>query len=604
MVTRPSRIGSAPVGKYVLEVGAHAGSFAQFASGHARADKAQARRNAAALRAAFAEPNPPREPHRPLEAVEKLETTADAVTDRVEHAHRLFKAAAEDRLFDGKLLTGEIGALLGLLERLDREGRYEEQIRLAKALHGLCVLAFRWLDLLRSLRTALAAAGATGDEAAQAWALNELGALHLCAGDPKKAEEHLERALELQQRLGDAAGRCATRHNLDSTRRDIARPVQVAAPRRLIALGGVVGALAFFGAGGAALGLTTGGGDGTDPVATVSLTIETRGEGDGSVSGDGIECGTDCEEELARGASMTLTAEAAAGSKFVRWDGVDCEEGSRAETCTLRVDDDLTAVAVFERQAPATRNVEVDIRGDGDGAVVADGIDCGADCEEKLPDGTTLTLTAEPDDGSRFVRWRGVECDEGQRADTCTLRVENDLTAVAVFGRLPRTSRLSVEIGGGGNGSVSADGIACGDDCEEELLAGTTLRLRAQPDDASVFVRWRRVACDEDSRQEVLCTFTIDADVSVVALFEPAVFLRVDVSGLGGVTTDVPGIDCGDGCFKFVRGTSIAISPEPGPGWFFTSWGDEACAGSETDVCFLTIVEDVTVVPVFDEPEP
>jgi len=240
VVTRPSITGSAPIGKYALEVGAYAGSFTQFASTSSRAEKSQARKNAVALRAALAEADEGGQSHTPLEAVEQVNQTADAVTVRVEHANKLFKAVAEDRLFDRNLLTGEIGALLGLLDRLDREGRYEEEIRVAKALHGLCVLAFRWLDLVRSLRSALAAARALGDEAGQAWALNELGALHLCAGDPKKAEEYLEEALGLQQTLGDAAGRCATRHNRDSARRDVARPVQIGAPRRFLTPGGVV----------------------------------------------------------------------------------------------------------------------------------------------------------------------------------------------------------------------------------------------------------------------------------------------------------------------------------------------------------------------------
>ena len=344
MVTRSSITGSAPVGKYALEVGAYAGSLAQFGSTPSRADKAQARKNAAAVRAALAEPEEPREP---LEAVEKLEDIADAVTDRVEHANKLFKAVAEDRLFDRNLLTGEIGALLGVLDRLDREGRYDEEIRLAKALHGLCVLAFRWLDLVRSLRSALAAARAAGNEAAQAWALNELGALHLCAGDPKKAEEYLDRALELQKTLGDAAGRCATRHNLDNARRDIARPVQIGAPRRLIALGGVVAALGLFAAGGAALGAITGGSAAAD-APTVTLTVEARGEGSGSVVGRGIDCGIDCTEEFADGTIVTLTAAADNGWDFYEWQGVACDERSQfGATCTFTVKADVQVVAQF-----------------------------------------------------------------------------------------------------------------------------------------------------------------------------------------------------------------------------------------------------------------
>lgn len=242
MSMNPAIAASAPVGKYTLEVGAYAASSAQFAPSRSKPDKAQALANARALRAALAKPETA-EPVTPLEELEQIEASGRAVTDRVEHANNLFKAAAENRLLDRDVLTGEIGALLGLLHRLDREGRYEEEIRVAKALHGLCVLAFRWLDLLRSLRAALAAARAAGDEAAQAWALNELGALHLCAGAPRKAREHLEEALALQEKLGDVAGRCGTRHNLDSARRDIARPIQMKAPRPLVAVGSAVGSV-------------------------------------------------------------------------------------------------------------------------------------------------------------------------------------------------------------------------------------------------------------------------------------------------------------------------------------------------------------------------
>ena len=273
------------------------------------------------------EPQSTRAAQASVEALEELEVTADAVTDRVEHANRLFKAAAEDRLLDPGLVTGEIGALLGLLDRLDREKRYAEEIRVAKALHGLCVLAFRWRDLVRSLRSTLRAAQAVGDESGQAWALNELGALHLCAGAPKQAAECLERALELQERLGDVAGRCATRHNLDNATRDATRPVQIGASRRLVAVGAVLGALALFGGGGAALGFVVGDARGdpspsgsTETLAqTAVLTVELDGGGSGAVVGQGIDCGDDCEEELAEGASLTLTAEADEGSVFARW---------------------------------------------------------------------------------------------------------------------------------------------------------------------------------------------------------------------------------------------------------------------------------------------
>ena len=55
MSTRAPITWSAPVGRYSFEVGAYAGSFAHFAPDSPKTDKAQARKNATALRSALAE---------------------------------------------------------------------------------------------------------------------------------------------------------------------------------------------------------------------------------------------------------------------------------------------------------------------------------------------------------------------------------------------------------------------------------------------------------------------------------------------------------------------------------------------------------------------
>jgi Big-like domain-containing protein len=192
----------------------------------------QARKNAAAVRSALAEDEA--DSFRSLKALEQVEADTAGVTRRVDHAQRLLQAAGSNGLAGPQLITGEIGSLLGLLARLDSEGRYEEEIRVAKALHGLCVTAFRWLELVRSLRAALGAARQANDEAAEAWVLNELGALHLCAGNAQSARAFLDRAISLQQTLGDPYGRCATRHNCDCARRDYTHPLQLPGPKRAL----------------------------------------------------------------------------------------------------------------------------------------------------------------------------------------------------------------------------------------------------------------------------------------------------------------------------------------------------------------------------------
>jgi tetratricopeptide (TPR) repeat protein len=607
-----------PAGRYILEVGVSTGTCAQFAGKLPRAAKGQARANASELRAALAE-EPGKLPP-PADAVEQLEATADAVTDRVEHANKLFRAAAENRLLDADLVTGEIGALLGLLRRLDREKRYEEEIRVAKSLHGLCVLVFRWRDLVRSLHAALRAARAAGDEAGQAWALNELGALHLCAGAPKKAEECLERALELQEKLGDAAGRCATRHNLDNARRDATRPVQIGASRRLVAVGTVLGALVLFGGGGGALGFVVGDG-GTDPPSgseststetsgstetetlaqSATLAVELRGNGTGVVSGEGIECGDDCDAELEQGASVHLTAEAEEDSTFARWNGVACDEGPRAPTCTLVLQEDTTAVAIFRRAAPEQRQLTVETAGEGDGRVSGEGIDCGTDCDEPFEPGTTVTLEAEALDDSLFARWEGTECQEGTTQETCTLIMEGDRTARALFDPAPvQTWTLGVEVGGEGSGTVTGQGIDCGGDCTEEIPDGTRVTLDALAGDSKVFVGWEGVAC-EGSQQEPSCTFSMESDTLAVARFELLVQLQIDPSGAGSASVDPAGESCGAGCLEYLSGTSVTITALPDPEWYFAGWRDSACAGWKTEPCSLTLNGGVTVQPHFDQ---
>jgi hypothetical protein len=297
----------------------------------------------------------------------------DAVTDRVEHANKLFRAVSGDRLFDRNLLTGEIGALLGLLDRLDREGRYEEEIRVAKALHGLCVLAFRWLDLVRSLRFALAGARAVGDKVGEAWALSELGALHLCAGDAKNAAEHLEHALELQEKLGDAAGSCATRHNYDSARRDIVRPIQLGAPRRLLTPGGkvrplfiagIVAVTVLLGVGGVSIAQIVGnGGQGgvgelvatigerpMNPSASARATFSFSAEG-----ADGFECKLD-NRAFKTCSSPARYRKLKEGTHIFRVQALAQGDEGRATAYAWRVD--LTAPTTTITDRPSVRTIE------------------------------------------------------------------------------------------------------------------------------------------------------------------------------------------------------------------------------------------------------
>jgi hypothetical protein len=140
---------------------------------------------------------------------------ASDVTAQVERANTLFNEVADGRLSVADV-KDEVDVLLGLLGRLDREGRWSEVLALARALSGLLGLIRRWLELVRSLRTALGAAEKLGDLDAIGWAEHELGSLHLAAGNAATAERRLGQAREIRQRLGDRDGLAVTDHNLQA----------------------------------------------------------------------------------------------------------------------------------------------------------------------------------------------------------------------------------------------------------------------------------------------------------------------------------------------------------------------------------------------------
>jgi tetratricopeptide (TPR) repeat protein len=269
---RGSALGdSVRIGGYSLEIGTPAASFARF-------EPEQESENAQELAAALEEEP---EEHR-FAAIEKFEAGAQEVTGRIEEAEGLLRAAAEGQLLDPAKLTGEVDSLLGLLGRLDKSGRFEEELALMRSLNGLLALSLRWLELVRSLRSLLASAEAAGHKAALAWAHHELGSLHLCAGNAKRAARHLDEALRIEEQLGDLAGRCATRHNLDAARRELTGPPG-ATPQRKLLLPALLAALFVgLGAGGTSLayGIRDGGGGGGTGDRSVAFTVDQDFEPD------------------------------------------------------------------------------------------------------------------------------------------------------------------------------------------------------------------------------------------------------------------------------------------------------------------------------------
>lgn len=196
--------GSVEVGAYLLEVGGEGGTLV------ARGGNAGS--EVEALREAIARPEPTAGERAPALAGEIDE--AANTTSKIEKAVALCKGAAEGHALDPDQLALEVGSLLDCLERLDRKKEHKKALQLTRSLSTLLMLLKRWASLVQTLRVALRAGNALGDDSAVAWARHELGTLHLAAGDVKSADRDLRQAREIRERIGDRRGLAATNRNL------------------------------------------------------------------------------------------------------------------------------------------------------------------------------------------------------------------------------------------------------------------------------------------------------------------------------------------------------------------------------------------------------
>jgi PKD repeat protein len=153
---------------------------------------------------------------------------ASEVMSRIEHAIATVKGVASGEL-GLQSLGDEADTLFGLLQRLNRAKRWEDALRVARCMAVVAALIGRWIELLRSLRVALHAAEELGDPLGEAWALHELGTLHLVAGRHAEANRQLDRAREIRQQYG-SRDIAVTNANLQA----LCQTLRALAPRRLI----------------------------------------------------------------------------------------------------------------------------------------------------------------------------------------------------------------------------------------------------------------------------------------------------------------------------------------------------------------------------------
>jgi DNA-binding IclR family transcriptional regulator len=137
------------------------------------------------------------------------------LTPWMERALAYFTTWAEAQQQTPKQLSEEADAIQWILKWAADANRWADVLRLGRAVEGALALSGRWAAWAQVLRWILQAGQALGDQAAEAWALHQLGTRSLCLGDGAAARTSLTQALQLREALGDHAGAAITKHNLD-----------------------------------------------------------------------------------------------------------------------------------------------------------------------------------------------------------------------------------------------------------------------------------------------------------------------------------------------------------------------------------------------------
>jgi uncharacterized repeat protein (TIGR01451 family) len=265
---------------------------------------------------------------------------------------------------------------------------------------------------------------------------------------------------------------------------------------------------------------------GVTPV-THTLTVNITGNGSVTSTPSGVACPEDCTGEFTEGETVALAPEPSEGFVFSGWSGACSGNGA----CNVTMSADQTVGATFSPVA-VTRTLNVGVTGAGSVTSDPAGIDCPESCSAPFADGTSVALTATPDEGSTFTGWGGA-C-SGTEGCTVTMSADQSVTAtfeaiVPPSGDLPVTEASSPDLTTAGNQVLQtftvtneSDGPQTGVTVTAAFPAGSTV-VAATPSQGSCTIGAASVTCALGTIPGG-ASVTIPVRVTVPAGFAPGTF--------------------------------------------------------------------------------
>lgn len=271
-----------------------------------------------------------------------------------------------------------------------------------------------------------------------------------------------------------------------------------------------------------------------------TLTLSVNPASSGTTTGAGT---------YASGTEVTVTATPATGYQFVNWTE-NSVQASTTASYTFTITADRTLVANFSL---LQYNISASASPSEGGTVTGAG---------EYSHGTTVTLTATPNDGYVFINWTD---DVGVVSTETTLSFEaiSDKNLTANFAR---RYTVILESNPAGGGTTTGAGL---------YDAGASATVTATPASGYTFKEWKEGSTTISTSNPY--TFLVNSDISLKAGFESVEYqINATPSPLSGGTVA--------GAGTYTHGTSVTLTATPASGYSFVNWteGGTQVSGSSS----------------------
>ena len=194
----------------------------------------------------------------------------------------------------------------------------------------------------------------------------------------------------------------------------------------------------------------------------------------------------------------------------------------------------------------------------------------------RYDNGSTVTITAIPNEGYRFISWT-----DGNTDNPRQVIVERDTTYTATFEAIP-TYVVTAASNNNSYGTVEGSGT---------YYEGTLVRIIATPNEGYAFVSW-----NDGSTTNPIDT-VVTQNILLIATFSE--ITTVNITALSA--NEEYGTVTGGGLHEI--GTTVTLIAHPNPGYVFESWNDNNTDNPRQFVATVDTMFIATFIPAVGTPE-